>query len=79
MSKQGLSGPILMKGTLTNQQHPQQLQNEVIPIIQGAGHADTTFFQQDGAHPHTANVILDVLHDVSGSLVLSNRFAEHFA
>jgi hypothetical protein len=33
---------------------------------------DTTFLQQDGALPHTANVAFEVLHDVFGSRVLSN-------
>jgi hypothetical protein len=50
-----------------NQWYLQQLQNEVISI---AGHVDTTFFQKDGACPHTVNAVLDVLHDVFGSHVL---------
>jgi hypothetical protein len=33
----------------------------------------TMFLQQNGARPHTANVVLDVLHDVRGNHVLSNR------
>jgi hypothetical protein len=64
VSSQGLIGPIFVEGTITNQWYLQQLQNEVILVIQGAGHVDTTFFQQDGACPHIANVILDILHDV---------------
>jgi hypothetical protein len=56
----------------------QKLQYEIIPVIQGARHVDTALFQQDGACPHTANVTLDVLHDVFGSRVLSNRFLESF-
>lgn len=28
--------------------------------------------------PHTTNVTMDILHDVSGSSGLSNRFPEHF-
>jgi hypothetical protein len=50
-----------------NQRYLQQLQNEVIPVIHGRGHVDTTFFQQDDARPRTANVALDVLYDVFGS------------
>jgi len=58
---------------LCGEHHNQgQLQNEVTAVIQGAGHVDTTFFQQDGAHPHTVNVVLYVLHDMSGSCSLSN-------
>jgi len=43
---------------------------EVIPVNQGAGHVEVTFFQEDGAHPHTANVVLDVMHDVFHNRVL---------
>jgi hypothetical protein len=67
----GKQGPILqifMEGTRTN--HSWKLQNEV---IQGAGHVDTTFFQQDGALPHTVNIILDVLHDVFCPVKLISR------
>jgi hypothetical protein len=64
-------GPIFVEATRTNQQYLQKLQNEVILVIQGAGHV--TFFQHNGVQPHTANVILDVLHDVFGSHVLSNQ------
>jgi len=46
ISKQGLTGPIFVEGTITNQQCLQQLQNEVTPV---AGHVDTLFLQQDGA------------------------------
>jgi len=53
----------------------EQLQ---VGIILVAGHVDTTFFQQDGACPPTVNVILDVLHDMLCSCVLSNQFPNHF-
>jgi hypothetical protein len=33
---------------------------------------DRTFLQQDDVCPHTANVVLDVLHDVFSGHVLSN-------
>jgi hypothetical protein len=36
-----------------------------------SGHVDT-FFWQDGACPHTVNVVFDFLHDVPGSHALSN-------
>jgi hypothetical protein len=43
---------------------------------------DTTlslfWYQQDGACPHTVNVIMDVLHNVFGSPVLINLFPECF-
>jgi hypothetical protein len=58
------------------QRYLEQLQN-VIMVIQRARHVDTSF-QQDGARLHAANVDLDVLYDVFGTRVLSNRFSEHF-
>jgi len=33
---------------------------------------------KDGARPHRANALLDVLHDAFGSCVLSNLFPESF-
>jgi hypothetical protein len=35
---------------------------------------DTTFFQKDGSHPHTVNVVLDILHVVFGRCVVSKRW-----
>jgi hypothetical protein len=42
VSKQGLFGLIFLEGTITSQQYLQPLQNEVITVIQGAVHVDTT-------------------------------------
>jgi hypothetical protein len=78
ISKQGLIGPIFVEGNITSQWYLQQLRNEVILVIQGAGHMNTTFFRQNGACPHTTNVVLDVLLDVLGNCVLSNKFPERF-
>jgi hypothetical protein len=39
----------------------------------------TQWFMQDGARPHTANVVLDFLHDTFDSRVISNRFRDRFA
>jgi hypothetical protein len=68
-----------MEGTITSQWYLQQLQNEIILVIYGAGDMNITFFQQDGASPHAVNVILDVLHGMFGSCFLSNQFPEHFS
>jgi hypothetical protein len=37
--------------------------NEVLPVIQGVGHDDTTFWQHVIILPRTVNVVLDVLLD----------------
>jgi hypothetical protein len=71
--KSASKGPL---DTIISQRYLQKLQNEVILVIQEAGHVDITFFQQDGACPHAANVILDILHDVFGSRVLWNLFPD---
>jgi hypothetical protein len=34
---------------------------------------------QDGVRPHTANVVLDFLHDTFDSRLISNRFPDRFA
>jgi hypothetical protein len=39
------TGLIFVEVTTTSQRHMQQLQNEDIPVTQGAGHVDRTFFQ----------------------------------
>jgi len=76
--KQELVGPVFVEGTTKkNQRYLQLLQNLVILVIQGAVHVEM-FFQHDCARLHTVNVVLDVLHDVSGSYVLSNRFSGRF-
>lgn len=45
--------------TASSQWYLQQLQNKVILVIQGAGYVNTTFLQQDGTCPYTANVVLE--------------------
>jgi hypothetical protein len=37
------------------------------------------WFMQDGARLHTANVVLNFLHDAFNSHVISNQFPDHFA
>ncbi|PNE09496.1 hypothetical protein B7P43_G00006, partial [Cryptotermes secundus] len=37
------------------------------------------WFMQDGTRLHTANVVLDFLHNTSNSHVISNRFPDRFA
>jgi hypothetical protein len=63
-TSKGLLDRLLWRVPKQTSQYLQQLQNEVMPVIQGTQHMDTIFPQQDGACPHTANVILDALHDV---------------
>jgi len=61
-----------VEDTIADQQYLQHLQSEIIHVMQGVRHVDTTSFQQDCQCPHRANVVLDVLHDVLGSHVLLN-------
>jgi hypothetical protein len=39
----------------------------------------TQYFMQDGARLHTTNVVLDFLHEIFDSRVVSNRFPDLFA
>jgi hypothetical protein len=54
---------IFVEGIATKQRYLQQLQNDVIQVTQGSRHVNATYLQQDSAHPHASNVVLDVLHD----------------
>lgn len=72
INKQVLTGPIFMEGII------KISGTSPILIIQGAGHVDTTFLQQDVYAHITTNVIFNILHNVLGSHVLPNQFPEHF-
>jgi hypothetical protein len=66
-NKQGHIRPIIVEGALTNH-YLKQLLNEVILVIQGAGHVDTLFSQKDVPCPHTLNVILHGQHNVFAAI-----------
>jgi hypothetical protein len=69
ISKQDFTSLILVDNTITSVWYLQQLHNKATLLIQRASHMDTTFSQQDGAQSHIVNVILDILHDMSGRYI----------
>jgi hypothetical protein len=80
-SKQELNSLSFVAATVTSQKYLRKLQNDVIPVVPGAGHVDTAFFQQDGVCFHTVNVSLVVIYGVfhlSGSHIMSDQLPEHF-
>jgi hypothetical protein len=53
------------------------LQNSFIPQLLATGPPmQTQRFMQDGARPHTANLVLDFLHETFNLRVMSHRFPE---
>jgi hypothetical protein len=61
--------------TVTTYHYLHVLQEEFLSILQGMGvNFRKTFSQQDGAQPHPANAVLDVLNKYSDNRVLSNPF-----
>ncbi|PSN37262.1 hypothetical protein C0J52_24792 [Blattella germanica] len=55
------------------------LSNNFIPqLLATALPFNTQWFMQDRARPHTANIVLDFLHEIFGTRVISLRFPGQF-
>jgi hypothetical protein len=55
------------------------LRNTLVPNLLATGlPLQTQWFMQDGARMHTANVLLDFLHDAFYSHVILNQFPDRF-
>jgi hypothetical protein len=79
-SSHGLLGPIFFEETVNSERYLSILRNTSVPHLLATGLLlQTYWFMQDGARPHTANVVLDFLHDTSNPRVTSNQFPNHFA
>jgi hypothetical protein len=79
ISSHGLLGPISFEETVNSPHYLSMLGNTFVPPFLATGlPLQTQRFMQDGARPHTANV-LDFLHDIFDSRFISNRFADRFA
>jgi hypothetical protein len=72
MSNKEITGMSFVEGTKITHWYLQHPQSEAIPMIQGTQHVQITFFEQHDAYPHTANLVLDTLHDAFGNCVLLN-------
>jgi hypothetical protein len=80
VSSHGLLGPIFFEETLNSERCLSMLRNPFVPHLFATSlPLQTQWFLQDKARPHTADVVLDFLHDISDLRVISNRFPNHFA
>jgi hypothetical protein len=80
ISSHRLLGPIFFEETVNSERYLSMLCNTSVPHLLATGlTSQTQWFMQDGARPHTANVVLDFLHDTFNSHVTSNRFPHCFA
>lgn len=79
MSSHGIIGPFFFDDTVTSQRYLDMLRNQFFPQLMAKSlPMHTQWFMQDGARPHTANVVLDFLHERLGLNVMSNRFPERY-
>jgi hypothetical protein len=79
-STHGLLGPVCFEETVSSERYLSLLRNTSAPhLLATALPLQTQWFMHDGARPHTANVVLDFLHDNFDSRVIPNRFSDGFA
>jgi hypothetical protein len=66
-------GPIFFEETVNNERYLSMLHNIFVSHLLATGLLlQTQWFMQDIARPHTANVVLDFLHDTFDLRVISN-------
>jgi hypothetical protein len=74
-----LLGPIFFEETVNSECYLSMLHNTSVPhLLATVLPLQTEWFMQDRARPHTANVVLDFLHDIFNSRVSSNWFLDNF-
>lgn len=77
ISSHGLIGPF--EEIVNSERYLSMLRNNFIPqLLATALPFNTQWFMQDGARPHTANIVLDFLHEIFGTRVISLRFPGRF-
>jgi hypothetical protein len=77
VSSHGLIGPIFCEETVNNGRYVSMLHNTFVPHLLAT--LQTQWCLQDGARPHTANVVLIFLHDTFDSRVISDRLPDRFS
>jgi hypothetical protein len=76
----GLLRPFFFEETVNSECYLSMLHNTFVPQLLDTGlPLQAQWFMQDGAGPHTANVVLDFLHNTFDSHVIFNRFPDHVA
>jgi hypothetical protein len=69
---------IFFEETVHSARYVSMLRNTFVPHLATDLPLQTQWFMQDGARPHTANVVLNFLHETFDSYVNSNRFPNRF-
>jgi hypothetical protein len=68
ISSHGLLGPISSEQRVNSERYLSMLRNTFVPhLLATCLPLQTQWFMQDGARPHTANVVLGFLHDIFDS------------
>jgi hypothetical protein len=79
ISSHGQLRPIFFEETVNSERYLSVLRNTSVPRLLATGlPLQTQWFMQDGARPHTANVVLVFLRDIFDSLVISNQCPDRF-
>jgi hypothetical protein len=79
-SSHGLLGPIFFEETVKSERYLSMLRNTFVPHLPATGlPLQDQWFMQDGVRPHTANVVLDFLHDSFDSRIISYLFPDCFS
>jgi hypothetical protein len=80
ISSHGLLWPIFFEETVNSDRYLSMLRNTFLPHLLAIGLSlQTQWFMQNGARSHTANVVLNFLHDTSDLRVISNQFPDRFS
>ncbi len=74
----GIISPFFIDETVTGPWYRELLNKQVILKMRKRRDFKCTIFQQDGAKAHTANETLDLLHQIFGKRVISNRYPPRF-
>jgi hypothetical protein len=73
ISSRELLGPIFCEETVNSERYISMLCNTFVPHLLVTGLSlQTQWFMQNGAKPHTTNVVLDFLHGIFNVRVISN-------
>ena len=77
LSSLGIIGPFFFADTVNSERYLSLLRTKFMPALQRLGYnIHEQWFMQDGATPHTANIVLDYLSENFGERVLSRKYPE---
>jgi hypothetical protein len=77
ISSHSLIGPIFFSETVNSQQYLHMLQNDFLPQLMVTQlPIGTQWFMQDGATPHTANVVLNFLNTIFSPHIMLHHYSQ---